>query len=140
MSMWTHIAATLDVETYIEDKNIKNTVVEMLSKAPEITGSEGNADVFVNVLSGYNTSTNADCNACKYKESVVILEDGFQCEAEDDFVCPDGEYQTRVVITILGDQRDRREEQTKREYLSFVQFLEKECGFFIRNASVSIID
>jgi len=50
MSYWTHIVAILEVDTYIEDKNIKQIVENKLIKAPKITGSEGCADVFVNVF------------------------------------------------------------------------------------------
>ena len=61
MSWWTHIVAAIDVDTYISSKTIKSDVEELLKGAPAITGSEGNADIFVNVLSGTNISTNRDC-------------------------------------------------------------------------------
>lgn len=124
MSMWTHIVASLDVETYIESNTIKEDVEKMLKKAPKITGSEGPADIFVNVLSGHNVS------------------------------CWDGddrrEYQTRVVITVIGDLRDRMKAQTEDEWSKFKNFIgqdewaeeeyeqENSLNFTIRNCAYEI--
>lgn len=140
MSSWTHIAAVIDVDTNIISKNLQKKVEELLSKAPKITGSEGDADVFINVLSGYNYYTSSDCRECKYGESFIENESEEEsCDADEFFICPSGNYQTRVVITILGDQRDRMREQTKKEYKEFMRFIEKDCNFIIRNKSVKIL-
>ena len=99
MSHWTHITASIDAETYVERHDIKEYVEKLLEKAPKITGSECHADVFVNVLSGYNVS------------------------------CYDGDtgertkYQTRVVITVIGDLRDRMINQTEKEWNDFKSFI-----------------
>lgn len=126
MSYWTHIVASIDAETYIESDTIKTDVEKMLERAPKITGSEGPADVFVNVLSGYNVS----------------------CWDEDKH----HEYQTRVVITVVGDLRDRMKEQTEKEWTEFKKFIGEELledsdeegnpdglNFGIRNCSYEII-
>lgn len=70
MSMWTHITACLSVETGLTEKRneLKKIIQKELEEAPKITGSEGNADVFVNVQSGYNTFLYADCEHCDYVE------------------------------------------------------------------------
>ena len=51
MSFWTHIVASIDVNTHIECDTLKRDVKKMLKAAPKITGSEGDAEVFVNVRS-----------------------------------------------------------------------------------------
>lgn len=140
MSCWTHIVAVIDVDTNIKEKNIKEVVENMLKDAPKITGSERNADIFVNVLSGYNVSMGADCEHCKYKNTIIHHKTGgFTCEADDDYECPKGEYQTRVIITVAGNLRDRLKEQTKREYKEFYNYLKKNCRFNIKNKTVNII-
>lgn len=140
MSMWTHVAAVMDVDTHIEAIFIEDIVREMLKDAPKITGSEGNADVFVNVLPGHNVNISMDCERCKYGHTVKPCdESGFTCEGPDDYRCPDREYQTRVVITVVGDLRDRERCQTKAEWDAFKKFVEKhindERGFSVRNCA-----
>ena len=49
MSDWSHITACIYVETEIQDENIKEILEEILRQAPKITGSEGNAEVYVNI-------------------------------------------------------------------------------------------
>jgi hypothetical protein len=146
MSCWTHIVAVFDVDTYIEDKNIKEIVEGKLANAPKITGSERNADVFVNVKGGHNVWTNCDCKICPHKETLIYegqtksgLGSEYSCKPDEGFVCPEGKYQTRVVITIVGDLRDREKETTKEEYKAFLKYLKKNCDFEIRNKSVNII-
>ena len=56
MSRWTHIVAAIDVDTYIESENLQSDVNELMKYAPKITGSESDADVFINILSGHNVS------------------------------------------------------------------------------------
>ena len=75
MSMWTHITACMSVETGIVAKKpeLKKQVKEYLDKAPKITGSEGPADVFVNIQGGYSFYTSRDCDRCKYKDSIIEL-------------------------------------------------------------------
>lgn len=141
MSRWTHITGCLYVETHKEDKNIDIYVKQLLEKAPEITGSERNADIFVNVLSGHNTWTNCDCEHCEYGKTVVHLEEGgFQCDAQEGYDCPDGEYQTCVAITLIGDFRDRDGDTTRKEVESFIRYLQTECNFDIDYQSITIRD
>lgn len=104
MSMWTHIVASINVDTFKESDTIKEDVEKMLEDAPKITGSEGPADVFVNVLSGYNISIYEDD---KHKE-----------------------YQTRVIITVVGALRDRTKAQTEKEWNDFKNFIGIEPEFY----------
>lgn len=143
MSMWTHIAAVMYVDTYIEATNIGDIVREMLKDAPKITGSEGDADVFVNVMSGTNVSISCDCAACDYGHSVEYNDDGtFTCAGPDGYKCPWSHYQTRVVITVVGDLRDRERCQTKAEWYAFKKFVEKRIndnrGFTMENCACKI--
>lgn len=139
MSWWTHIVATLNVDTYMERKGIETCVREMLKNAPPITGSERNADVFVNVPSGYNHYCGADCQQCEYRDTVNETGDGgFTCDAPDGYECPDGKYQSQVVITVFGDLRDRTRDDTKAEWKLFKRFVGKEIGT-IRNCTWRIV-
>ena len=95
--------------------------------------------MFINVLSGYNHSTNCDCDHCEYKDTIVHHKTGgYSCEADEDYNCPWGEYQSRVVITIMGDLRDRVKRKTAKEYCKFYNFLEER--FWIRNSTFKIIE
>lgn len=145
MSWWTHIVAAIDVDTCIYKDNdvVVNKVYEFLKSAPEITGSEGNAAVFVNILPGYNYYTGADCDRCKYGPSIVRSpKGGFQCDSPDGYRCPEGRYQSRVVITVIGDLRDRMLEETQKEWDDFKAYVDGEInkkGYIIRNCSCNII-
>ena len=145
MSWWTHIVAAIDVDTYICKDNdiVVNEVYEFLKGAPEIIGSEGNANVFVNILPGYNCYTSADCNRCEYNPSIVRgSKCGFQCDSPDGYKCPDGEYQSRVVITVIGDLRDRMLEETQKEWDDFKAYVDGEVnenGYIVRNCSCNIL-
>jgi hypothetical protein len=141
MSHWTHIVAVLDIDTYINDYNIQNIVECKLKNAPKITGSEGNADIFINVSPDYNHHISADCEHCKYKDTIIhYKEGGFSCEAEEKFECPEGKYQTRVVITVIGDLRDREKVQTQQEYKEFYNYIKKILNYTIRNKALNIYD
>ena len=142
MSMWTHITACMSVETGIVAKKqeLKKQVKEYLDKAPKITGSEGPADVFVNIQGGYSFYTSHDCDRCKYKDSIIELKD----ENGDDYItCSEAEkrdcsaeYQTRIVISVQGDLRDRVKEETEKEFEEFKKYVEK-LGY-IRDYAVNI--
>ncbi len=139
MGCWTHIVAVIDVNVLIESRNLKEEVEKILEQAPKITGDEGDADVFVNVLSGYNSSTSSDCKNCIYKDTIIHhKKGGFSCDAEDDYICPYGEYQTRVVITVIGNLENRFKEDTNKEFKTFYKFIKSK--FKIKNKSVKIID
>lgn len=117
MSRWTHIVAAIDVDTFMENHNIKHDVIELLKYAPKITGSEVDAEVFVNVLGGHNISS---------------WHDGIH-----------EEFQTRVVITVVGDLRDRARKITEKEWNEFKEFIETKVdkeGWWIRNCSCNIMD
>lgn len=141
MSHWTHITACLSVETGIAAKKreLKRKVDAVLAKAPEITGSEGNADVFVNIQSGFNWFVSHDCEHCKYKETLKAItidgEEGQECDAPDNYDCS-GEYQSCVVISIQGDLRDREFSRTKEEFEKFLEYVKDK--FQVRDYTYNI--
>lgn len=55
MSIWTSIHATIEVVCVneIEEKDVKAIVQDMNAYAPKVTGSEGNADIFLDVEEEY---------------------------------------------------------------------------------------
>lgn len=108
MSCWTHITACFSVETGIVAKkpDVLKQVRSYLKNAPKITGSESDADIFVNIQKGY------------------------------DLFGSDGKFQTRVVISIQGDLRDRMQEQTQKEFDEFLKYVEDK--YYIRDYSVNI--
>jgi hypothetical protein len=116
MSNWTHIIGAIHVETYIERKNIKKYIEKIIKDAPKITGSEDDADVFINPLSDYNVSS--------------LKED-----KNGNYIT----YQTRVCITLVGNLRDRDINQTEKEYFEFINFI-KEKEFDIYYSSVAIYE
>lgn len=141
MSLWTHIIASIEVDTYIYSDTIEDDVVKMLQDAPQITGNEGNANIFVNMQKGYNCFTSCDCLRCVYNHTRVLYNDGFECAAPDGYQCPHGQYQTCVIITIVGDLRDRSKHTTKREWEKFYKFIKKQIngdGFNVRQVACSI--
>lgn len=116
---------------------VKRIVQKELKEAPKITGSEGGADVFVNVQSGYDFFIGRDCSHCPYEYTKIPENmDDATCAPPQDYECPEGKYQTRVVISVQGDLRDRMKDQTQKEFDEFYKFLERR--YLIRDYTVNI--
>lgn len=141
MSHWTHITACLSVETGIIEtrKKLAKIVRDYLKKAPKITGSEKDADFYVNVQNGHNVWMGQDCEHCKYRETLrPVIIDGKEieeCDAPEDHDCS-ADYQTCVVISIQGDLRDRTKEETQKEFDEFIKYITTKC--YIRDYSINI--
>lgn len=129
MSWWTYIIGSIDVDTVEERHDIKEYVEELLKNAPPITGSEGNADVFVNVRSGHSDIIIPDCPLCPFFGG-YDNEDNKICKKPEYAHCPEPEteYQSRVVITVAGDLRDRYMPQTQAEWKAFKKYVERSIG------------
>ena len=124
MSSWTHIVSCILVDTNIESKEIEKEMYSILDKAPKITGSEGDADIFVNASNDHNLFISMDCNHCCFGQTRKRhKKGGFSCLAPVEYECKEGHYQTRVTITIAGSLRDRYVEQTRVEYRNFIKWL-----------------
>ena len=141
MSNWTHITACLSVETGIIEtrKKLAKIARDYLKKAPKITGSEKDADFYINVQNGHNVWMGQDCEHCKYRETLrPVIIDGKEieeCDAPEDHDCS-ADYQTCVVISIQGDLRDRTKEETQKEFNEFIKYITTKC--YIRDYSVNI--
>lgn len=109
MSRWTHIVGAIHIDTWKACNNIEKYIESKLKNAPEITGSEGSATVFVNIENGY-------CMFCNGRE-----------------------FQTRAIITIQGDLRDKDGDTTKEEVEKFIDYIKK-LGWYIRIFVINIKD
>lgn len=115
MSQWTHITATLSVDTAIygvSKSELRRRVRSILNRAPDIAGSEGKADINVFVKSGHNQSA-----------------------------CVGGEWtysQSCIIISIQGDLRDMDKEEVKKELTDFANYIEEQ--FWIRDGSYGLVD
>ncbi len=130
MSMWTHIVAAIHLDVWIEDHDLKERVEKILKNAPKITGSERPADVFVNMLSGYSQYVSRDCKSCIYRHTrTSYKEGGFDCKAPEGYICPENKYQTNIVITVVGNLRDRMKDRTQEEWEQFLEYVkDKLCS------------
>lgn len=106
MSEWTHVTGAVRVDTYArsdaEAVYIAQTVANHL---PRITGSEEDAHVYVNLERGFNMSSTDD-------------EFGRRSNLGNDWVQGQRnmfDTQSKCVLTITGDLRDRSIGQTVRE-------------------------
>lgn len=145
MSKWVHVVGAIDVETYLEIDSIQEVMDECIKNAPKITGSEMNCEVYAKVRDGYNISAydSMACSICPYQDTIEIIDkkrNVFTCESPAEYPCPtkDERYQTKVVITLIGDLRDRELDTTAQEINSFIQYLEQR--FDIDNISICAND
>lgn len=137
MSYWTHIVGILHVDTYLNEDDIASVVQKALEGAPRITGSEGPAEIFVNAEPGYCVWIGCDCFRCEHYGGKCET-GGFWCSAPEGFRCPSGKYQTRVIISVQGDLRDRMRAQTRKEWNAFHRYIAKQLGYKIRIATCRI--
>lgn len=106
--------AAIDFDTCMLSDTVVEDVKEKVKWAPRIMGSEGDAQVFINLLDGHNVSAGrGDDGEIQY-------------------------YQTRVVITVLGDLRDREKDKTEEEWNRFLRYVEDELDGIVRNVSCNI--
>ena len=116
MSRWTHITSCISVDTCEENKkNVKKSIIDYINKAPKITGSEGDAEVYVTLQRGYNISS--------WKQN-----------KNGDFL----HYQSCIIISIQGDLRDKDGETTKKEFIEFLDYIKK--MYLVRDYSINIED
>lgn len=114
MSMWTYVIGCILIDTMAETNDIKAYVEKIIEKAPKITGSEQDIDIFINQLSGHNVS--------------IMKGGSLECE----------EYQTCAAITLVGSLRDREIEYTKKEIGNFLKFIDN--NFLIYDMGLHLSD
>ena len=111
MSHWTHVRGIIEVDTMgrttAESRFLAETAVNHL---PRITGSEGPAKLYITTPEGHNVSSNTDEN------------DNFS-NLGDPFYHGLFEAQTKMLITVAGDLRDREFHTTFRETVKMLNRL-----------------
>ena len=126
MSEWSYIHTSLTVDLMKCVHNPEEELKRILEFAPKITGSEGGPDIFINVKSGHNVSTNCDCEHCFYENTIKYYKSGgSSCKKPEEYKCKDAEFQTICIITIDGNLRDRNIEQTRKEFKEFKKYLKR---------------
>lgn len=114
MSLWTHVTGAIYVNMYAQsNEQTLNHARHMLANAPKVTGSEGDMQTFVNLLSGYN---------------YVEFDNGIKRK-----------WQTGVIISLVGDLRDRTIEATNQELKAFLDYI-KDNQCFMKGLSVTVED
>lgn len=103
MSNWTHVRGLVELDTMArttpEARFIAETAVAHL---PRITGSEGSAEIYIIPCAGNNCSSNCDENGRRTNLGNPLYHGLF-------------ETQTKVLIAIKADLRDRDFQTTLRE-------------------------
>mgnify|MGYP004657950109 CR=1 FL=1 len=116
MSRWTHITSCISVDTCKGNKKrIKKSIIDYIAKAPKITGSEGDASIYLNLQHGYNISS-------------------WKQDKHGDYI----KYQSCIIISIQGDLRDKDGETTKEEFIEFLNYIKNE--YIVRDYSINIED
>lgn len=125
MSVWTHIQGVfhIDLLNGYEDKvMLEMTTRILLEKAPRITGSEGGMDIYINAENGYNsTETISHLDKCGEVHYRTINK------------------QSGVIVTIIGDLRDRKAQEINEKYQIFEAYI-KSLNVLIRDYIVQIYD
>lgn len=119
MSLWTHIRGTVVVSpmgrSQPEKRYILDTVLEHL---PRVTGSEGDMDVYVIQRNGHDMSSSCD----EFGMRTNNLKNYY---GEKSFRGGWHEMQTKYILVLDGDLRDRCFEETKREMMKWLCRLAK---------------
>ena len=117
MSRWTHIAGALIVETFeeIPVESANAYFNDKLLNAPKITGSERDADLFLNVVPGYNSCT-------WNKDGTKVT------------------FQSKAVLTLAGSLRDRDQGTVLEELTKFANYIANDLGWMIEENAFTIND
>ena len=119
MSCWTYVKGVVEVEvpgrTQAEIRYVLESVLDHL---PCVTGSEGDMNVYVSQRAGYNCSSNHD--EFGLKTNNLKDYEGFKTRK-----CGWLETQSRYMLTVDGNLRDRAFKETKREFLKWLCRLAK---------------
>ena len=134
MSMWTHVIGAIHIDTckILDMEELDEKLQEMIKKAPAITGSEDNCQIDITIENGNNIFLSHDCRRCQYGPEELCE------EPPENYKCLSGRYQTQAIVTLCGDLRDRRIDDTAAEVNAFVDWIEE--NFEIRNLSIKIED
>ena len=119
MSNWSYINGTITVnpmgETQAEKSYILDTV---LAHLPQVTGSEGDMDVYVIQKKGFTSS----CTCDEFGERTNNLIDRYGCKNREMGWM---ETQSEYILVVSGALRDRLFDQTYREFIKWLVRLGK---------------
>lgn len=114
MGLWTHVTGAIYVNMYSHsNERTLNYARHMLANAPKVTGSVDDMQTYVNILNGYN---------------YVEFDNGVKRK-----------WQTGVIISLVGNLRDRTIEKTNQELKVFLDYI-KDNQCFMRSLSVTVKD
>lgn len=114
MSLWTHVVGAVYVNMYTQaTAQTLNYARHMIMTAPKVTGSEGDMQAYIHLLSGYNNHI-------------------FDGDTEV-------KWQTGLVISVVGDLRDKTIEKTNQELKAFLDYI-KDNQCYMRSLSVTVED
>lgn len=127
MSYWTRVTGAIVMDTCSESTEqtlfIASTIMKHL---PRITGSEKPADYHIAVRDGHNCTSTSD----EFGRTTDLMDDGLH------------QYQSQAVLTVTGDLRDRRFEQTLRETAKMLarlasRVLIEDCSLTVRGSDAN---
>ena len=118
MSYWTYINGTINVDvpgrTQPEIEYILKTILDHL---PIVSGSERNMEVYINKRYGDNSS----CSNDEYGMETNNLTDSYGNKSQQGWL----RTQSTYIITVNASLRDRKFEQTFREFIKWLCRLSK---------------
>lgn len=125
MSWWTYINGTIKVWSIGETQaEIEYYLKSVLDHLPRVTGSEEDMQIYVNKINGYNSS----CSHDEFGNPSNLGTGYFK----------DFETQDTYLLTLDGSLRDRKIEETKKEFFKWLVRLSKRI--YVKSALIKIQD
>ena len=115
MSVWTHICGSVEIDVHgVSQSHIQYVVETILNHLPVVSGSECNMQVHIIKKYGHNVSSSFDDFG-----NIIIRNNN-----TDDDDCYNN-FQTKYILVLEGDLRDREFEETKRSFMKWLIRLAK---------------
>lgn len=119
MSWWTHIRGTIEVEVFGRTQAESRYILEsVLDHLPRVTGSEGDMNVYITQEAGYTHYSSVD----EFGLCTNNLKDDYGDKTRQRGWL---RTQSKYMLTVEGDLRDREFEETKREFMKWICRLAK---------------
>ena len=119
MSYWTHVNGSIVVDVFGRTQEESEYVLKtVLKHLPVVTGSESDMDVFIQRQSGTNIGSSQD----EYGMTTDNLVDDYGDRSR---IRGWLEVQTKYILTVQGDLRDRMFDDTFREFMNWLCRLSK---------------
>lgn len=131
MSYWTYINGTITVNPMGRTQAEKRYILEtVLNHLPLVTGSESDMDVYIIQKNG----TNSSCSCDEYGQLSDNLTDSYGFHDRNGWLRIQEEY----ILAVNGSLRDRRFNETFREFMKWLCRLSKRV--LVKNVLVRIND